>query len=251
MIESTSKRPLLTAARWLMLIYVAALPIVRPLDTRILGVHVFATDLIFAAAFLFWLASGLTRKPWFDRKYAGFGGAFFLTFVVSAVFSTEPQRSLLKLTGVFYLLAVLLHAVWNLLVTSREEAYWALAVLILIAYVVFIFIIFIRGIMEERRQRSVVLVEEFELGVLPTEHREILMSYRAMRKGSWFPEYLNKDKYLALVGRLVLRKVSYLRSKGGRQSALQKEIVELRRELKRFSELFQELKREKPITEAR
>lgn len=152
--------------------------------------------------------------------------------------------------GVFYLLAVLLHATWNFLVTSREEAYWGLAVIILFAYIIFIFVTFVRGIMEERKQRGVVLVEEFDLGVLPPEHRQILMSYRAMRRGSWFPEYLNKNRYLALVGRLTLRKVSYYRSDGIRQAALQKEIVELRRELKRFSDLYQALEREKPLTEA-
>lgn len=150
--------------------------------------------------------------------------------------------------GGFYLLAVLLHATWNFLVTSREEAYWGLAVIILIAYIIFIFVIFVRGIFGERKEREVVLVEEFDLGVLPADHRQILMSYRAMRRGNWFPDYLNKDKYLALVGRLALRKVSYYRSEGARQAALQKEIVDLRKELKRFAGLLEELKREKPAT---
>lgn len=150
--------------------------------------------------------------------------------------------------GVFYLLAVLLHATWNFLVTSREEAYWGLAVIILIAYIVFIFIMFVRGIMSERKQREVVLVEEFDLGVLPVDHKKILMSYRAMRRGNWFPEYLNKDKYLALVSRLAVRKTSYYRSDGNRKAVLQKEIVDLRKELKKFTDLFQELKRKEPAT---
>lgn len=152
--------------------------------------------------------------------------------------------------GIFYLLAVLLHGTWNFLVTSRVEAYWGLAIIILIAYIIFIFIIFVRGIVEERRQRQVVLVEEFDLGVLPSDHRQILVSYMAMRRGRWFPDYLNKDKYLALVGRLAMRKASYYKSQGKRQETLQKEIVEIRRELKRFSDLFQELRQEKPMEEA-
>jgi len=97
---------MLTAARWLMLLYVVVLPIVRPLDTRILGIHVFATDLIFAAAFVSWLASLYQREVRFDRRYLLFVGAFFLAFLISAIFSTEPQRSFLKLSGVFYLIAV-------------------------------------------------------------------------------------------------------------------------------------------------
>ena len=147
--------------------------------------------------------------------------------------------------GVFYLLAVFLHASWNFLVTSRIEAYWNLAVIILIAYIVFIFVLFVRGILEERKQRGVVLVEEFDLGVLPSEHRKILMSYISMRRGNWFPEYLNKDKYLRLVGRLAMRKTSYYRSEGKHRTALQKEIVELRGELKKFTELLNELRQEK------
>jgi hypothetical protein len=95
----------LTAARWLMLLYVVALPIVRPLDTRLLGIHVFATDIIFAAAFAFWLASVFRRGPWFDLRYLVFAGIFFLALFISTIFSTEPRRSLLKLSGVFYLIA--------------------------------------------------------------------------------------------------------------------------------------------------
>lgn len=96
----------MTAARWLMLLYVGVLPIVRPLDTRILGIHIFATDLIFAGAFLFWLLAAVRRRPWFDPKYLAAAGAFFFALLLSAIFSTEPQKSLLKLTGVFYLIAV-------------------------------------------------------------------------------------------------------------------------------------------------
>ncbi len=150
--------------------------------------------------------------------------------------------------GGFFLLAVFLHATWNFLVTSRDEAYWGLAVLILLIYIIFIFVIFVRGIMGERKQREVVLVEEFDLGVLPAGHKQILMSYRAMRKGNWFPDYLNKNKYLSLVGRLALRKTSYYRSEGNRQASLQKEIVELRKELKRFADLIQRLQQENTVT---
>lgn len=97
---------MLAGARWLMLLYVVTLPIVWPLDTRILGIHVFATDLIFAAAFVFWRVSLSKGAIQFDRRYLLFVAAFFLAFLISAVFSTEPQRSLLKLVGVFYLIAV-------------------------------------------------------------------------------------------------------------------------------------------------
>jgi protease PrsW len=147
--------------------------------------------------------------------------------------------------GIFYLLAVFLHASWNFLVTSRIEAYWGIAIIILIIYIIFIIVLFVKGIMGERKQREVVLLEEFDLGVLPTEHRPVLKSYMAMRRGNWFPEYLNKDKYLALVGRLALRKVSYYRSDEKHKAALQVEIAELRKELRKFTELLKQLQQEK------
>jgi RsiW-degrading membrane proteinase PrsW (M82 family) len=148
---------------------------------------------------------------------------------------------------IFYLLAVFLHASWNFLVTSRIVAYWNLAVIMLIAYVIFIIVLFVRGILKERKQRAEVLLEEFDSGILPPEHRKILMSYIAMRRGNWFPEYLNKDKYLRLVGRLALRKVSYNRSEGKYKTALQKEIIELRKELKNFTDLLYQLSQEKSL----
>ncbi len=95
-----------TASRWLMLLYVALLPIVRPLDTRILGIHIFATDLIFFGAFLFWLVSLVKRRPGIEFRFLGFVAVFFLSLTISAIFSTEPQKSFLKLSGVFYLIAV-------------------------------------------------------------------------------------------------------------------------------------------------
>lgn len=106
MIPGERHRHILNAARWLMVLYVLALPIVRPLDTRILGIHIFATDLIFAAAFLFWIASLLSRRLWFESRYLIFAGAFFLALLLSSVFSIEPRKSFLKLSGVFYLIAV-------------------------------------------------------------------------------------------------------------------------------------------------
>jgi hypothetical protein len=105
-IRAERQDKMLIAARWLMLLYVVALPIVRPLDTRILGIHIFATDLIFAAAFLFWLGSLAKRRPWFDTRYLLFAGSFFLALLLSAAFSTEPRKSFLKLSGVFYLIAL-------------------------------------------------------------------------------------------------------------------------------------------------
>lgn len=136
-----------------------------------------------------------------------------------------------------YILAVLLHSSWNYLVTTGSAEGWGSAVLLLIVYVVIIFIIFVFGIRGERKQRESVLGEEFDLGVLPEDYKKILMSYGAMKKSGWFPEYLNKEKFLMLVSRLSLRKTSYYKSSGKRREKLHAEIVEVRRELQEFTEL--------------
>lgn len=107
MIPPHHHAPTLTAARWLMLVYVVVLPIVRPFDTRILGIHVFTADLIFAAVFFFWLFARCGRNHFFfNARYLAFVGSFFLALTASAAFSTEPQKSFTKLAGVFYLIAV-------------------------------------------------------------------------------------------------------------------------------------------------
>ncbi len=139
----------------------------------------------------------------------------------------------------FYLMAVFLHSAWNYLVTSRVAAYWGLAIILLFTYIVIIFIIFLLGIRKERKQRESILLEEFEIGVIPFAYKKVLMSYRAMRKGGWFPEYLNKNRYLSLVSRLSLRKSAYFRVDENRKDGIKEEIVEIRKELVRYSELLQ------------
>ena len=101
----------LKSARWLFLIYIAFLPIVRPLNFRYLGIHILLTDLIFAAALVLWILSFRTRSPITDRKLLTFCGAFLGALFVSAVFSTETGKSFVKLFGAFYLTAVALMTV--------------------------------------------------------------------------------------------------------------------------------------------
>ena len=147
-----------------------------------------------------------------------------------------------------YIVAVMLHGTWNYLISSGRDESAGTAVFLLAAYVLIIFIIFVFGIRGERKQREVVLGEEFDLGVLPGSCKKILMSYGAMRKGGWFPEYLNKSRFLTLVSRLALRKTSYYKSDGKRREKLHKEILEIRKELKRFTELMEGLSPESKNT---
>lgn len=162
----------------------------------------------------------------------------------------DGGREALVSVALYYFLAVFLHSTWNFLVTSRSEAHWTLAVVILFFYIVFIFVMYVKSIVNERRQRIVQLDEEFGLGVLPEGYRKILMSYGAMKKNDWFPKYLNKDKYLTLVSRLALRKASYENAGPRRRIVLQREIAEIRAALGKFSGLLESVSGEKSRTEA-
>jgi RsiW-degrading membrane proteinase PrsW (M82 family) len=162
----------------------------------------------------------------------------------------DGGREALVSVALYYFLAVFLHSTWNFLVTSRSEAHWTLAVLILFFYIVFIFVMYVKSIVNERRQRVVQLDEEFGLGVLPEGYRKILVSYSAMKKNDWFPKYLNKDKYLTLVSRLALRKASYENAGPRRRIVLQREIAEIRAALGKFSGLLESVSGEKSRPEA-
>lgn len=157
----------------------------------------------------------------------------------------DGGRDALVSVALYYFLAVFLHSTWNFLVTSRSEAHWTLAVLILFFYIVFIFVMYVKSIVNERRQREIQLAEEFDVGVLPEGYRKILMSYGAMKKNDWFPKYLNKDKYLTLVSRLALRKASYEKAGPRRRIVLQREIAEIRAALGKFSGLLESVSGEK------
>ncbi len=147
-----------------------------------------------------------------------------------------------------YILAVLLHGSWNYLVGTGDIEDTGAAVLLVVGYVIVIFIIFVLGIRGERKQREAVLGEEFDLGVLPEDYKKILISYGAMKKSGWFPEYLNKNKFLMLVSRLSLRKTSYYISSGKRREKLHSEIVEVRKELKEFTALVAQVSRDNKNT---
>jgi O-antigen ligase len=97
----------LKISKWLFLLLIVSLPLVRPFNTIIFGLQVPATDFIFLAVFAFWfiaLLRGETHLK-FDWLYI-FIGFYALTLVISAIFSIQPKQSLYKLLGEFYLFAL-------------------------------------------------------------------------------------------------------------------------------------------------
>jgi len=93
--------------RWLFLLLVVSLPLVRPFGIVVTGLYVPATDFIFLSVITFWVISLLRRETTveFSKLYL-FLGLYALALTVSTIFSTDPQRSLLKLLGEFYLLGL-------------------------------------------------------------------------------------------------------------------------------------------------
>ena len=100
----------LKICKWLFLLLIVSLPLVRPFNTVIFGLLVPFTDFIFLAAFAFWAIALIRRGTEFRRdKFYLFIVFYGLALIISTVFSIQPQRSFFKLLGEFYLfgLAVL------------------------------------------------------------------------------------------------------------------------------------------------
>lgn len=97
----------LKICKWLFLLLIVSLPLVRPFNTFILGQQIPYTDFIFLVAAAFWLIAlirGETRIE-FSRFYF-FIGFYGFAFTISTIFSIQPQRSFYKLLGEFYLFAL-------------------------------------------------------------------------------------------------------------------------------------------------
>ncbi|HEY8560558.1 MAG TPA: O-antigen ligase family protein [Pyrinomonadaceae bacterium] len=94
----------LKICRWLFLLLIVSLPLVRPFNVVVFRLQVPFTDFIFLVAFVFWVAALWRRETEFrfDRLYL-FIGFYALALTVSTIFSIDPQRSFFKLLGEFYL----------------------------------------------------------------------------------------------------------------------------------------------------
>jgi len=100
----------LKIAKWLFLLLIISLPLIRPFNAEIFGLQAPYTDFIFLAVFGFWLLAlirGETKLK-FDKFYI-FIGLYGFTLTISTIFSVQPQKSFFKLLGEIYLftLAVL------------------------------------------------------------------------------------------------------------------------------------------------
>lgn len=94
----------LKICKWLFLLLVISLPLVRPFNSTIFGLLVPFTDFIFLGVAAFWLIAlirGETRLEF--SKFYIFLGIYGFALTISTIFSIHPLKSFFKLLGEFYL----------------------------------------------------------------------------------------------------------------------------------------------------
>jgi hypothetical protein len=97
----------LKICKWLFLLLIVSLPLVRPFNTQIFGLQVPFTDFIFLGVSAFWVLALVFKETriHFDKLFF-FIGLYGLTLTLSTIFSTQPEKSVFKLLGEFYLFAL-------------------------------------------------------------------------------------------------------------------------------------------------
>ena len=93
--------------QYLYLILIGVLPVMWPFSIKVYGLNVPAADFIFvgsALAWLFALIRGVVelRRGWFYLPLA----IYLAAMICSTIASSDPQRSMIKLAGEFYLLCL-------------------------------------------------------------------------------------------------------------------------------------------------
>ncbi len=91
--------------RFLFLLLIVSLPLVRPFNTTIFGLLVPFSDFIFLACFGMWIMSILrNEKKFYFKKFYVYLGLYGLAALLSTVFSIDPTSSFHKFLGVIYLI---------------------------------------------------------------------------------------------------------------------------------------------------
>src|SRR3954470_5938644 len=99
----------LKLAKWCFLLLIVSLPVAQPFSLNVGGMSVLPTDVIFLFSFGFWILALVLKQAEFRTdKIFLFAGIYTLAWAISAVLSVTPGRSLLKLSGEFYLFSLAL-----------------------------------------------------------------------------------------------------------------------------------------------
>jgi len=97
----------LRICKWLFLLLIVSMPLVRPFNSFIFGLQIPYTDFIFIAVCVFWLIALFRGEAQFKfDKFYIFLALYGFALIISTIFSVQPQKSFFKLLGEFYLFAL-------------------------------------------------------------------------------------------------------------------------------------------------
>lgn len=128
---------LTTVLKWSFFALVVSLPLVRPVSFPLFNSVIPATDFIFLVAFALWTLALVRGKTSIRQsRFYLFLFLYAVTMIVSTVFSTDFNRSAIKLAGEFYLLALAVltfNVVRNLTDLRRVFFAWSIGTILTIA----------------------------------------------------------------------------------------------------------------------
>lgn len=97
----------LKICKWLFLLLIISLPLVRPFNAFVFGQFIPYTDFIFLAVGAFWLIALIRGEIRIEfSNFYIFLGFYGFALTISTIFSIHPQKSFYKLLGEFYLFAL-------------------------------------------------------------------------------------------------------------------------------------------------
>jgi len=128
-----------------------------------------------------------------------------------------------------YLLAVLIHFFWNLMVSFEHTALFGFVFVFF--YTAGLIILFQIALYHEQKIISKELSEEAQFGIIPVEHLYFLPYVSRRKSKVWLPINFRKKKYIDYAITLALRK-DQLRKIGQRNIVYEREIENLRNNIR-------------------
>ena len=128
-----------------------------------------------------------------------------------------------------------LHAFWNtcMVIGGGLRSGWIIETgfSVLPLLVLVMFVIYEMSLYAERKVIREELLEESELGTIPSSHVAILSSYFKRNQHDWYPQEADRERYIAMTMSLAFKRHQWKMSKGRRYRKLELVLIELRHQL--------------------
>jgi len=121
-----------------------------------------------------------------------------------ARFRGGPTLTLFGLAGLSG--AITVHGLWNTLASSPSEQLWVADLVLLPLEVLLVFAVFQLCLLDESRTILRELAEESDHGLIPSDHPEILASWRRRNTPGWLPATVDLGRYVRTTTDLAMRK---------------------------------------------